>query len=230
MKKFHPGNCLLTLLCLSASIFFNFSCSKKTSETTAEHKRGLPPSSDSQDNRPVIAAFGDSLTAGLRVEPDLNYPSQLQRKIDAGGYRYKVVNAGVSGETSSQGLNRIRTIINLRPAIVIVELGANDGLRGLPVETTRRNIAAIVQGLQSAGARVVLAGMRVPPNYGPHYASTFHSIFKDVAKQYDVPLIPFFLEGVGGNAALNQDDGIHPTAEGYKIVVQNVWAVLQPLL
>jgi len=230
MKKLYLGNCFLTLLCLSACIFISCSCSKKTSETTSEDERGLPHSLDSRDNRPVIVAFGDSLTAGLRVDPDLNYPSQLQRKIDAGGYRYKVVNAGVSGETSSQGLNRIRTIIDLRPSIVIVELGANDGLRGLPAETTRRNLAAIVQGLQSAGAKVVLAGMRVPPNYGPQYTSTFRNTFKDVAKQYDVPLIPFFLEGVGGNAELNQDDGIHPTAEGYKIVVENVWAVLQPLL
>jgi acyl-CoA thioesterase I len=140
------------------------------------------------------------------------------------------VNAGVSGETSAQGLNRIQSIVELRPAIVIVELGANDGLRGLPAEATRQNLVNIVSRLQSIGAKVVLAGMRMPPNYGPQYTNSFRAIFTDVSKQFHAPLIPFFLEGVGGHAELNQEDGIHPTAEGYDVVVENVWKILQPLL
>lgn len=191
-----------------------------------------PPSATvpEQDTRPVIAAFGNSLTAGSGVLRNMNYPSKLQAKIDASGYRYRVLNAGVSGETSSQGLNRLSTIVALRPEIVIVEFGGNDGLRGIPVDTTERNLEAIVSGLQEAGARVVLAGMQIPPNYGAAYAGSFRNIFPRLAKRYDAALIPFFLEGVGGSQELNQDDGIHPTAEGYDIVVENVWKVLRPIL
>jgi acyl-CoA thioesterase-1 len=140
------------------------------------------------------------------------------------------VNAGVSGDTSGQGLNRVQDILDLHPAIAIIELGANDGLRGSPVATLRHNLDAIVSRLQGAGTKVILAGMRVPPNYGPRYAGAFQDVYESVAGKHDIALIPFFLEGVGGNAALNQDDGIHPTAEGYAIVVENVWKVLQPLL
>ena len=160
----------------------------------------------------------------------MNYPAKLQAKIDAAGYRYKVVNAGISGETSSQGLDRVQSVAALHPAVVIVEFGANDGLRGIPVETTRRNFSAIVSRLQSAGAKVVIAGMEIPPNYGPQYTSSFRNIFPALAKEYNAPLIPFFLEGVGGHSELNQEDGIHPTAEGYDLVVENVWKVLRPLL
>ncbi len=190
----------------------------------------LPPASEGQDRRPVIVAFGDSLTAGSGVDPALNYPSKLQAKIDAAGYRYRVANAGISGDTSSQGLNRIQSVIALRPVIAIVELGANDGLRGIPAEATRRNLIAIVGQLQAAGIKVVLAGMQMPPNYGPRYTSSFRKIFPDVAEMHNTSLIPFFLEGVGGHPELNQDDGIHPTAEGYDVIVENVWKVLRPLL
>ena len=192
--------------------------------------RTPPPNRIEEDRRPVIAAFGDSLTAGAGVPQNLNYPSKLQEKIDAAGYRYKIVNAGASGETSSQGLNRVSTIVGLRPAIVIVEFGANDGLRGVPVETTRRNLEAIITRLQAAGAKVVLAGMLVPPNYGPQYSNSFRGIFPGVAEKTGATLLPFFLEGVGGRPELNQDDGIHPTPQGYDIVVENVWRVLKPLL
>jgi len=188
------------------------------------------PVSRDPDLRPVIVAFGDSLTAGAGVSADTSYPAKLQAKIDSAGYRYRVVNAGVSGDTSSQGLNRIQSVISLQPAIVIVEFGANDGLRGMPAETTGQNLAAIVSGLQSAGAKVLLAGMQIPPNYGPHYTRSFRDIFPSVAKRYKIALIPFFLEGVGGSPELNQDDGMHPTAEGYGIVVENVWKVLKPML
>jgi acyl-CoA thioesterase-1 len=202
----------------------------KKNEPAPLKENVLPAEIKTPDNRPIIAAFGDSLTSGQGVDPGRNYPSQLQERIDAEGYRYKVVNAGVSGETSAQGVNRIQSVIGLQPSIVIVELGANDGLRGLPAAATQRNLELIIQHLQAAGAKIVLAGMQVPPNYGPQYTKAFRDIFKNVAKQHDIPLIPFFLEGVGGIAALNQDDGVHPTAEGYSIVVENVWKQLKPLL
>jgi acyl-CoA thioesterase-1 len=185
---------------------------------------------ETQDDRPLIVAFGDSLTSGLGVGSEENYPAKLQTKIDAGGYRYKVINAGVSGDTSSQGLDRLESILTLRPAIVIVEFGANDGLRGLPVSVTRQNLEAIVGGLQDAGSKIVMAGMRLPPNYGTEYTAAFHKIFADVAAERHAALVPFLLEGVGGHAELNQVDGIHPTAKGYDIVVENVFRILAPLL
>ncbi len=209
--------------------FISLSCSGTKHENEVPIKTPAPNLME-QDRRPVIVAFGDSLTAGAGVQQNLNYPSKLQKKIDAAAYRYKIVNAGVSGETSSQGLNRVRSIVALRPVIVIVEFGANDGLRGIPVETTSQNLEAIISRLQEAGAKVVLAGMMVPPNYGPQYANSFQSIFPGVAKKTGAVLLPFFLEGVGGHPELNQEDGIHPTAEGYDIVVENVWRVLKPLL
>lgn len=188
------------------------------------------PGSSTQDLRPVIVAFGDSLTAGLGVGPEENYPARLQAKIDAEGYRYRVINAGVSGDTSSQGLDRLEAIRTLHPAIVIIEFGGNDGLRGVPVDATRQNLEAIVSGLQDVGSKVVMAGMQMPPNYGPEYTKSFHKIFADVAAERHTALVPFLLERVGGHAELNQGDGIHPTAKGYGIVVENVWKALVPLL
>ncbi len=219
-------------LAIVAGSLFICGCSKGKKEPVPNVE---PKPSDSatvreEDGRPVIVAFGDSLTAGAGVDPAKNYPSKLQAKIDAAGYRYRVINAGISGETSSQGLNRVEALRALHPSIAIVELGANDGLRGLPAETTRQNLATIVSRFQSMGTRVILAGMEVPPNYGPQYTSAFRGIFKSVAKEHRAALIPFFLEGVGGHPDLNQDDGIHPTAEGYDIVVENVWRVLKPML
>jgi acyl-CoA thioesterase-1 len=215
---------------------FGCGCTKPKKELTAkpEPERSESPIAQSldqnQDERPLIIAFGDSLTAGRGVDPAQNYPSKLQAKIDASGYSYRVLNAGVSGETSAQGLSRVRALSKLHPAIVIVELGANDGLRGLPVVSTQRNLAAIITQFQAAGAKIILAGMEMPPNYGPQYTNAFRNVFRSLAREYGAALIPFFLEGVGGHPDLNQDDGIHPTARGYDIVVENVWKVLKPLL
>jgi len=222
----------IILLLFAACAPLSCSCTKAKKESIpkAEPNETAIPTSQDQDERPLIVAFGNSLTAGQGVDPTQNYPAKLQAKIDASGYRYRVLNAGVSGETSSQGLSRVQAFSSLHPVIAIVELGANDGLRGLPVETTRRNLASIVGRFQSAGARVVLAGMEMPPNYGPQYTSSFRNIFPGIAKEYRTALIPFFLAGIGGHPDLNQDDGIHPTAEGYEIVVENVWKVLRPLL
>jgi len=203
---------------------------EKTTEAAARAEEPTSLRSPAVDDRRVIVALGDSLTAGLGVETEDNYPSRLQEKLDAGGFRYRIVNAGVSGDTSAQGLNRLEAVRELRPAIVIVALGANDGLRGLPVETTRENLDAILRAIREDGSKIVLAGMEIPPNYGPDHTRAFRAIFPDLARRHGTALIPFLLDGVGGNPELNQEDGIHPTAEGYRIVAENVWKVLQPLL
>ncbi len=179
---------------------------------------------------PVIVAFGDSLTAGRGVLPEQAYPAQLQAELDRLGYPYRVVNAGVSGDTTSGGVARVDTVLRHDPEIVILELGANDGLRGMPIDQMEANLAAIIERLQAEEVTVILAGMEIPPNYGPEYTQAFREVFPRLAARYDLPLIPFFLDGVGGKPELNQADGIHPTAEGYQYVVRNVMAVLEPLL
>jgi acyl-CoA thioesterase I len=178
----------------------------------------------------VILAFGDSLTAGHGLEPAGSYPSQLQKELDRRGHRYRVVNAGVSGDTTSAGLSRIDSALTLRPKIVILELGANDGLRGVPVREAKQNLEQIIVKSLNAGAKVILAGMSLPLNYGEDYIRDFERMYVDLAKQHEVVFLPFFLEGVGGKLEFNQDDGIHPTAKGYTVIVQNLLPYLEPLL
>jgi len=178
----------------------------------------------------VIVAFGDSLTAGLGVPADQAYPAVLAAKLKADGYPYRVVNAGVSGDTTAGGLRRLDWALRLAPQIVIVELGTNDALRGQDLATVRANLDQIVGRFQAAGARVLIAGMKLPPNYGLRYTTEFQKMYEDVAKQRRAALMPFFLDGVGGNPRLNQPDGIHPTAEGYRLIVDRLWPQLKPLL
>jgi acyl-CoA thioesterase I len=178
----------------------------------------------------VIVALGDSLTAGLGVGADEAYPALLQARLRRDGFAYRVVNAGVSGDTSAGGLRRIDWALRLSPAVVIVALGANDGLRGQPPEALRDNLTRIIERARAAGARVLLAGMRVPPNYGDDYARAFAGVYPAVAKATGVPLAPFLLDGVAGNPRLNQADGIHPTAEGQRRIAEVVWPYLKPLL
>ena len=180
--------------------------------------------------RPSIVAFGDSLTAGLGVRQDESYPARLQRKLDAAGYAYRVVNAGVSGETTAGGARRVSWVLKNKPTIVILELGGNDGLRGLSLQETKANLERIIQQLQQASVTVVLAGMKLPPNYGKDYTDGFESLYRALAKQYRLILIPFFLDGVAGSSSLNQADGIHPTGEGYRIIVERIFPTLEPLL
>ncbi|NJN37180.1 MAG: arylesterase [Nitrospiraceae bacterium] len=187
-------------------------------------------SPSASDTRPRIVAFGDSLTAGLGVQADDAYPAQLQRKLDDLQYPYRVINAGVSGDTTAGGLRRVPWILNNKPELVILELGANDGLRGLSIDQTKNNLGQIVKQLKEAGAVVVLAGMKLPPNYGEDYTTRFEAIYPALARDYHLPFIPFFLEGVGGASSLNQADGIHPTKEGYEIVVEQVLKVLKTVL
>ncbi len=178
----------------------------------------------------VIVAFGDSLTAGLGVDAGRTYPALLGERLKREGYDYRVVNAGVSGDTTAGGLRRVDWALRLKPEIVILELGVNDALRGQKLTSVRANLDQLVSRFHAAGARVLVAGMRLPPNYGDRYAEDFHRLHGDVARARNAPLMPFFLDGVGAVAHLNQADGIHPTAEGYAIVVDRLWPFLVPLL
>ena len=178
----------------------------------------------------VVLCFGDSLTAGLGVAPDEAYPALLGARLHAAGYRYRVVNAGVSGDTTAGGLRRVDWALRLTPDIVILALGANDGLRGQDLAGVRANLDQLVERFQRSGARVLLAGMRLPPNYGRPYAEDFRRMYAAVARNRGLPFMPFLLDGVGGNPRLNQPDGIHPTAAGHRVIVERLWPHLRPLL
>jgi acyl-CoA thioesterase I len=178
----------------------------------------------------VIVALGDSLTAGLGVGADEAYPALLEARLRREGFEYRVVNAGVSGDTSAGGLRRLDWVLRARPEVVIVALGANDGLRGQSPDALRDNLTRIIQRVRAAGARVLLAGMRVPPNYGADYADAFAGVYPVVARATGVPLAPFLLHGVAGSPGLNQADGIHPTAAGQRVIADYLWPYLKPLL
>lgn len=182
------------------------------------------------EDQPRIVAFGDSLTSGLGVAAEEAYPAQLQRRLDATGFHYRVINAGVSGDTTAGGLRRVVWALSSKPTIVILELGGNDGLRGLSLAETKNNLERIIQQFQKASVTVILAGMKLPPNYGVEYTKAFEAIYPALARQYDLKLIPFFLDGIAGSAELNQADGIHPTAKGYRIIVGKVLEAVKPLL
>ena len=180
--------------------------------------------------RPRIVVLGDSLTAGLGIARDEAYPAVLQQRLNEQGLNYEVVNAGVSGDTSAGGLSRLDWALDGDVRVLVVALGGNDGLRGLPPEQLKRNLAAIIERAQARGVTVVLAGMEAPPNFGRDYLVQFHNIYPALARQYHVALVPFLLNGVAGSETLNQRDGIHPTREGARILADNVWTVLQPVL
>jgi acyl-CoA thioesterase I len=181
-------------------------------------------------SRPRIVILGDSLTAGLGLPPDQAYPRLLQLRLDKEGLKYDVVNAGVSGDTSAGGLARLDWALDGDVRVLIVALGGNDGLRGLPAEELKTNLSKIIERAQQRHIQVVLAGMEAPPNFGQSYIVSFHQIYPDLAKQYKVSLVPFLLQGVAGIETLNQRDGIHPTAEGARVVADNIWPVLRPML
>ena len=185
---------------------------------------------DQNDTRPIVATFGDSISAGFGVEAGKSYPDDLQRLIDGAGYKYRVVNLGVSGDTTTDAVERLPAALAIHPAIVVLEFGGNDGLRGLPVAAAKKNIESIIQQLQSAHIKILLAGMTLPRNYGPDYINAFDEMYVDLANKYKVARIPFVLDGVGGHADLTQADGIHPTADGAVIVARNVMKYLQPML
>lgn len=189
-----------------------------------------PPSAASADHRPVIVCFGDSLTAGHGTDLGESYPDFLQKDLDQSGYSYRVVNEGISGNTTKDGLDRVASIIALHPTFVVVEFGGNDGLRGLRIEDTRANLDAILTRLKSSGTRIALAGITLPPDYGPDYIHQFQQTYTLFAHKYNVPLLPFLLQGVYGVDGMMQDDRTHATARGNEVVAQNVLHLLTPLL
>lgn len=195
-----------------------------------------PPASAAQPTadaaRPTVVFLGTSLTAGLGLDPAQAYPALVQAKIDSAGLRYRVVNAGVSGETSAGALRRIDWLLRDHPAVLVIETGANDGLRAQDPDSTRANIQAIIDRARALAPppRIVLAGMEALPNYGPLYARRFRAIYPELARRNHLPLVPFLLAGVAGVDSLNQADGMHPTAAGQRIVAQTVWQTLGPVL
>ncbi|WP_368736172.1 arylesterase [Algibacter sp. L4_22] len=217
-------------------LVFVFSCksdaSKDTTtldETTTENETKSTENSNSKK----IIFFGDSLTAGYGLE-DVNnaFPGLIQSKIDSLQLDYTIVNSGISGETTSGGKNRIDWVLNEEPTIFVLELGANDGLRGVPLDQSKANLQTIIDAVKTKYPEtvIVLAGMQIPPNMGQSYTTEFKNMFPDLAKKNDLHLIPFLLEDVGGIEALNQSDGIHPTKAGHKILAENVWDILKPIL
>jgi len=179
----------------------------------------------------TVLCLGDSLTEGYGLEADQAYPAVLEQRLHAEGYsRVRVINAGISGSTSASAVRRLEWQLRANPDVLILELGANDGLRGVPVDETRKNLAAAIALAQEKGTQVLLAGMQMPPNYGPEYTREFARVFAELGEEPGVTLIPFFLEGVAGVPRLNLPDGIHPNAEGYRIVVDKLLPHLLPLL
>ncbi len=188
---------------------------------------------DVKDVRPRIVVFGDSLSAGFGADPGQSFPDYLQKDLDQLGYRYRVVNQGVSGDTTADGLARIEDAVERKPAVAILELGGNDGLRGLPVESTKANLEGMIERLEKAGCKILLAGMTLPPNYGPEYIKQFQEMYRDLAKEHHLPLIPFLLADLvyqSPKLGLIQRDGIHPTAKGNEIVARTVLKKLTPML
>lgn len=190
----------------------------------------LPPPAQA-DGPPVVMVLGDSLSAGYGMDTDQSWTALLQQRLSEQGYEYRVVNASISGETSEGGRTRIDELVErLAPRLVIVELGGNDGLRGLPPDRTRGNLTAIVETAQAAGAAVALLGMRIPPNYGRRYTRAFAGTFKDVAVATGVPWVEFFMDGVALDAGLMQDDGIHPNVQAQPVLLDNAWPAIRQAL
>lgn len=216
-------------------ILFMVGCNDDNSKT-AKGDENVPKETQTTEKQPVkktIIFFGNSLTAGYGLDPDDAFPALIQKRLDSLGMKYTVVNAGVSGETTATGVNRVDWVISQNPPdVFVLELGGNDGLRGIPVEETKKNLLGIIEKVRGKypTAKIVLAGMMIPPNMGPAYSKDFMAVFPAVAKEGNVKLIPFLLDKVGGEPELNLPDGIHPTEEGHKIVAETVWGVLKDVL
>jgi acyl-CoA thioesterase-1 len=183
-----------------------------------------------EDSRPLLVCFGDSLTAGYGTDPGESYPDDLQRLLDAGGYKYRVVNSGISGNTTKDGVERMARVVAKHPRLVVLEFGGNDGLRGLPIEQTQANLETMIEYLQQSGAEVALAGITLPPDYGADYIAKFNAMFPALAKKYHVRLLPFLLAGVYGVPGDMQEDATHATAKGNKQVAVNVAKLVEPML
>jgi acyl-CoA thioesterase I len=205
----------------------------RTSEPEERSSAPVAPASSTiaaNTNAPRIVFLGDSLTAGYGLDKDESVPSLIQRRLQDAGYPYEVVNAGVSGDTSAGGLSRLDWSLTGDVKILVIELGANDGLRGLPVKELKRNLSEIITRAQAKGIKVILTGMEAPPNFGAAYTSEFRDVYRQLSREHDVTFVPFYLDGVAGIASLNIADGIHPNAEGSRIVEKTIWSALEPLL
>jgi acyl-CoA thioesterase-1 len=213
-------------------LLFGCSPDAKRPDSPAATPPAAAADSAPASNERTIVILGTSLTAGFGLDPDQSYPAALQRIIDSAGYHYRIVNAGISGESSAGALRRIGWVLSKPPAVLILETGANDGLRGQSPDSLRQNLKEMVDSARrlAPDATLILAGMEALPNLGPEYARRFHEVFPSVAKADQLPLIPFLLRGVAGVDTLNQPDGIHPNPVGARIVAHNVWEVLRPLL
>jgi acyl-CoA thioesterase-1 len=214
---------LIVLLCA-------IGCSPREPDTAFTESPASLSAAPAETNVPRIVCLGDSLTAGLGLSPDQAYPAVLQGFVRDAGHPHQVVNAGVSGDTSAGGLRRLDWSLDERTRVLIVALGANDGLRGLPVPELRRNLHEIVRRAESRGVSVMLAGMEAPPNFGATYVRDFRDAYADLARTEEVTFVPFLLDGVAGVSRLNQSDGIHPTAEGQRLIADLIWRELEPLL
>ncbi|RNI34344.1 arylesterase [Hanamia caeni] len=215
---------------LATLVFTLLSCNNN-SKDTAQHiqEEVKNNAADSSAQKKTILFFGNSLTAGYGVDPSEAYPALIQDKIDSLHLNYKVINAGVSGETTSDGNSRVDWILKQPVDIFVLELGGNDGLRGIPLSVTEKNLQSIIDKVKAKypGSKIILEGIQIPPNMGQDYTTQFRKIYPQLASKNKIELIPFLLKGVGGDPKLNQRDGIHPTAEGHKIVAENVWEVLK---
>ncbi len=228
----------LLKFCYLFLAFLLFACGPKEKSTTEDSSAGSQTETgpdkekEAQVQAKNIVFFGNSLTAGYGLDPREAFPALIQNKLDSLGLKYNVINAGLSGETTSGGNSRVDWVLNQKPDVFVLELGANDGLRGIPLEETRANLQSIIDKVRKKNpeVKIVLAGMQIPPNMGPEYTAEFRTIFPDLAESNEIALIPFLLDGVAGNPELNQRDGIHPTAEGQVIVASNVWSILEPFL
>lgn len=222
--------CLIPLIIFTGAFYLPLR-SKAPHPASEPNSAGID-STTAASPKKAILFLGNSLTAGYGLDPDRAYPTLIQQKIDSLKWNFEAINAGLSGETSSGGLRRINWLLKRKIDVLALALGANDGLRGIPTDLTRNNLQEIIDRTRAKypQVKVVIAGMEVPPNMGPEYAREFHTIFPDLAKKNNAALVPFLLEGVAGVPGLNQADGIHPTAEGQKIVAENVWKRLKPVL
>ncbi|SDB33414.1 acyl-CoA thioesterase-1 [Flavobacteriaceae bacterium MAR_2010_188] len=222
---------LVLVICFLSISFFSCNDSKN-SEKQDEESVAEEQNVHADEGEKIILFFGNSLTAGYGLDITEAFPSLISNKLDSLNLDYEVVNAGNSGETTSGGLNRVEWILKQDVDIFVLELGANDGLRGIPLKETRENLQSIIDIVKSKNpdTEIILAGMQLPPNMGPEYTSGFKKIFPDLAEANNIKLVPFLLEGVGGIPGLNQGDGIHPTAEGHEILADNVWNVLKEII
>ena len=221
---------LPAIACLLAALTACGQPSASRSDAAEAAPTASVPAAPIDGPHPRIVFLGDSLTAGLGLPREQSVPSLIQARLDAEGYAYEVVNAGVSGDTSAGGLRRLDWALDGDVDVLVVELGANDGLRGLPVPQMKENLEQIITKAKARGITVILTGMEAPPNYGPVYTAAFRKAFRDLADDHDVTFVPFFLDGVAGIATLNNRDGIHPNAEGAKVIEQTIWRALEPEL